>query len=126
MIRRARHRLQVVLVVIGCLLFQQVAVAAYACDLSGRGSAPPAAMEGCAGMKMAPTATASPALCEKHCAPDLSVLTDAALPAVPALALPSAFAIVLDAPAVQVARYQEVPISRSDPPPRLRYCSLLI
>jgi hypothetical protein len=125
MFLRARHRIRLGLLVVGCLLFQQVAVAAYACELAELPPAPPAAMEHCSEM-MAPAAAESPALCEKHCAPDLTLLTDAAALGVPALALPPAFAIVLDPPAAQVAQHKDVPISRSDPPPRLRYCTLLI
>lgn len=68
-----------------------------------------------------------PALCQKHCVPDLSVAADHATLAVPAVALPPpVFQVVL----VQAAPYAVMlsgwPASRSDPPPRLRFCSLLI
>ena len=123
MFLRARHRLHVALVVVACLLFQQVAVAAYACE---RAPAPlPTQAMRCAEMNMAPAAAPASALCEKHCAPDLSVPTDLAALDVPALALPPAFSLVLHAPSAQVHR-AAVPVARSDPPPRLRYCSLLI
>lgn len=126
MFLRARHRIRLGLFVAGCLLFQQVAVAAYACDLAEAPPAPQASMEHCAEMGMGPSVPEAPALCEEHCAPELSLLTDAATPGVPALALPPAFAIVSDPPAAQVASHRDVAISRSDPPPRLRYCTLLI
>ena len=127
MFRRARTRLRLSLLVLASLLFQQVAMAAYACELVDAAPPPmPVGMEHCAQMDMAPPQAESPALCEKHCAPDLSLLTDATPPSVPTLALPPSFALVLHAPARDAAQYVDVPISRSDPPPRLRYCSLLI
>ena len=125
MTRRRRPLLGAVL--IASLLFQQVAVAAFACAGSLEPPPPPPpGMEHCAQMDMAPAQVQAPALCEEHCAPDRSVLADTAAPGVPALALPPAFPLVLDAPASHVAQQVEVPIARSDPPPRLRYCSLLI
>ena len=124
--RRVRQRLKILLVIF-CLLFQQVALAAYACAPSPKPPpVMPAGMEHCAQMDMAPAKVESPALCEKHCVPDLPVQTDVAAPSVPALALPPAFSLVLTEPVSHVAKLVEVPITRSDPPPRLRYCSLLI
>ena len=68
-----------------------------------------------------------PALCQKHCAPDQSVAADHVPPTVPALALPPLlFAPLFDQPISHLALVADVPIARSDPPPRLRYCSLLI
>ena len=125
MTRRRRTLLGALL--IASLLFQQVAMAAIACAKAEAAPPPmPPGMEHCAQMDMAPVQAESPALCDKHCAPDLSLLSDTAAPSVPALALPPVFELVLDAPASHVAQHVEVPISRSDPPPRLRYCSLLI
>ena len=127
MFRRARSRFRLSLLVLASLLFQQVAVSAYACELVQTAPPPmPPGMEHCVQMDMAPVQAESPALCEKHCTPDLTLLTDTAAPSVPAMALPPAFEIVLHAPAMVAAQYDEVPIRRSDPPPRLRYCSLLI
>jgi hypothetical protein len=77
-------------------------------------------------MDKAPAQSESPALCEKHCTPDQTLLADTVALGVPAMALPPAFEIVLHAPTMVAAQYDEVPIRRSDPPPRLRYCSLLI
>jgi hypothetical protein len=125
MTRRRRPLLAVLL--IASLLFQQVAVAAFACARSPvPPPAPMAGMEHCAQMDMPPAQAQAPALCEEHCAPDRSVPSDLAAPGVPALGLPPAFALVLDVPATHVAQQVEVPIARSDPPPRLRYCSLRI
>jgi hypothetical protein len=125
MTRRRRSLLGALL--IASLLFQQVAMAAIACAKTQAAPPPmPPGMEHCAQMDMAPVQAESPALCEKHCAPDLSLLTDTAALSVPALAMPPAFSLVLESADSRVALQVEVPISRSDPPPRLRYCSLLI
>ena len=122
---RDRHRYRIALAVVLCLLFQQVAMAAYACTLTRMPAEPVAIAEDCAGMRMEQVQDA-PALCAKHCAPDLTVLADHATPSVPALALPPAFGLVLAQSVSHVALTADVPIDRSDPPPRLRYCSLLI
>lgn len=125
MSRRGRRRLRITFSVIFCLLFQQVAMAAYACTLPDM---PPAAAmaEECADMDMEP-AQELPQLCAGHCSPDHAVVTDASAPQVPPVALPplllGEFGMALRAQAGPVA---EVAIERSDPPPRLRYCSLLI
>lgn len=126
MTRHARQRLQVVLVVVFCLLFQQAALAAYLCPLQ-QIPAENAAMVGhCAEMGM-DGGQDNPALCQKHCAPDVLVAADHAPPTVPALALaPPMHALVLSQPVSHVAVQAEEPIAPSDPPPRLRFCSLLI
>jgi len=126
MTRRGRHRLRIALVVIVYLLLQQVAWATYACTLTSLPAQPVAMSEACAGMGME-KAKEFPALCEKHCAPDQSVATDHIVLSVPALALPPpAFASIVSGPMTHVALAAEVPIDRSDPPLRLRYCSLLV
>lgn len=121
-----RHRIRIALAVILCLLFQQVAIAAYACTMP---SMPPDAavmVEDCAGMSME-VAQEAPALCAKHCSPDHVIAADHAAPGVPALALPPLeYASVLASPVSHVASGAKVPVDRSDPPARLRYCSLLI
>lgn len=122
---RDRQRLRICLVVVLCLFFQQMAVAAYACtmprmvDVTLLGEACDA-MEG---MEMAPSQDA-PALCVQHCAPDPSVLSDLATPGVPMLTFPPIKRDLLRLPSAWHAT--GVAIVRSDPPPRLRYCSLLI
>lgn len=122
-----RRRTVLGLLLIASLLFQQVAVAAFACTLaSAPPPAMPAGMEHCAQMDSGPAQVESPALCAKHCAPDSSVVSDTAAPGVPALALPPMFPLVLAAPGPHVAMLAHVPLVRSDPPPRLRYCSLQI
>ena len=126
MSHRARQRAKILLLIF-CLLFQQVALAALACTQASAPPPPmPPGMEHCAQMDMAPIQAESPVLCEKHCVPDLTLTTDHATPTVPMLALPPAFSLVLSEPVSHVAHHVDVPIARSDPPPRLRYCSLQI
>lgn len=126
----ARHRRRrIAIVAILCLLFQQVALAAYACPLP-RMPPPMATMaamtEHCAGMGMQ-QAEDNPALCDKHCAPDVSTPADPAKLSVPALALPPmAFAPMPATPSTRIAAQADIPIERSDPPLRLRFCSFLI
>lgn len=122
--RRSRFRIAVAVLL--CLLFQQVAMAAYACPLKQPPATARVMVEDCARMGME-GAMDPTALCQKHCAPDHTVIVDHAVPTVPALALPPPpFALVLSQPASRVAPRADVPIARSDPPPRLQYCSLLI
>jgi len=126
MSRRARQHLRTAFAVIFCLLFQQVALAAYACPLEQMPPEMAAMAEHCAEMGMQ-QAHDNPALCTKHCAPDQSTAADHVKLSVPALMLsPLAFAPVLVTPVTHVTVQADVPIARSDPPPRLRYCSLLI
>ena len=126
MLRRRRQRLSIALVVIACLLFQQVALAAYACTKPSVPPAPVTMIEDCADMALEAVQEA-PALCAKHCAPDHAVVIDPAAPPVPSLALPPLQFALVTVPAItHVALIADVPVDRSDPPPRLRYCSLLI
>ena len=123
---RTRHRFHIALAVILCLLFQQVALAAYACPLEQMPSERTAMTESCAEMGMQPEQD-NPTLCAKHCAPDRTTVADQVKLSVPASMLPPlAFASVLVTPVTHVTVQAEIPIARSDPPPRLRYCSLLI
>lgn len=128
--RRARHRVHMMILVIACLLFQQVAVAAYLCPVEQGAVVPPAAVPAtvapCADMTM-DVATEAPALCVKHCDPDHYLAADAGKLTVPPLAVPPPeFAPALAHAASRLALRADVPVARSDPPPRLRYCSLLI
>lgn len=126
MIRHVRHRMRIAILVIVCLLFQQTALAAYLCPMEQMPSETAAMTAHCADMGMAQKQD-NPALCEKHCSPDVTVSADAAKLSVPPLALPPlVLAPVYVPPVSQVAVQSEAPIARSDPPPRLRYCSLLI
>ena len=126
MIARDRRRLRITITVILCLFFQQVAVAAYACTMTVVPADMAVMSEGCdaASDSIAPPAPGAPALCAKHCAPDVSVVADHVVAGVPALALPPVeHDLLLMQPTWHASA---VSIARSDPPPRLRYCSLLI
>lgn len=126
MSRSTRQRLRIAFVVIACLLFQQVALAAYACTLIQPPPDPMGMSADCA--EMGDTQQSStPAMCEKHCAPDRSMTTDHATLSVPAQALPPMlFATFVMLSISQIPPTEDVRVDRSDPPPRLRYCSLLI
>lgn len=124
--RRTRHRLQIAVLVIVCLLFQQAALAAYLCPVEQMPAETSAMAVHCAEMGMAQRQD-NPPLCQKHCNPDHSMTADAAKLSVPPLALPPpVMAPVYVQPLSHVAIHADVPIARSDPPPRLRFCSLLI
>lgn len=128
MTRYTRHRLRIALLAIVCLLSQQVALAAYLCPLEQIPAQTTVMAEPCDEMGMTLQQDKdTPALCQKHCSPDYTVTPDAAKLSVPPLALPS---LILAPAAAQstshVAIHADVPIARSDPPPRLRFCSLLI
>jgi hypothetical protein len=118
--------MRVALMAIFCLLAQQVALAAYLCPVDSTRVEMSAVAGGCVGMNMAHVQS-DLGLCAKHCHPDQTAATDAAKLSVPPLALPSPmyFASGLQ-PLSPIATCNDVPIARSDPPPRLQYCSLLI
>lgn len=123
---RRRHRCRTILLVLMCLLFQQVALAAYACPLQQMPADTAEMAEHCAEMGMQ-RAQDNPALCAEHCSPDRSTPADQVKLAVPALAFPPVhFAPVLVASTGGATFLAEIPLARSDPPPRLRFCSLLI
>lgn len=120
--RRQRRRTRIVWLVAFAFLFQQLATAAYACTMTQIPSVPAE----CEAMGMA-SAHEAPAICVKHCTPDVSTTAGVLSLAVPPLALPpAAFAVVDVVASTHILRRDEIPPSRSDPPPRLRYCSLLI
>jgi hypothetical protein len=108
---RRRSGLRIALAAGFCLLFQQLALAAYECPGS-RG------LQGDAG---------EAALCASHCSPDSPAQADiaksAAAMAVPVLLLGLRVAASSSG---QPAARPEPPQAAADPPPRLRYCTLLI
>ncbi|WP_447737836.1 hypothetical protein [Rhodanobacter soli] len=121
-------------VVLFCLLFQQLAMAAYACTLP---TAPTnVVMTGdCAGMSMSPTTKApvshhenTDPRCAQHCASNTVSTHEASLPTVPPLLLASISPTLLDniAQASDQAALPNTALHRPDPPPTLRFCSLLI
>lgn len=115
-----------------CLLFQQLAMAAYVCDLPNLPAA--TVMTGpCADMAMASPPHDAPAhgadpRCAEHCADHSSTAPDARLPQLPPLLLPAAWptltATLADRPERTVL--PDPSLLRPDPPPSLRFCSLLI
>ena len=126
-----RRRALCIGLVMFCLLFQQLAMAAYACTVPSTGTVMTGA---CADMAMAssthhatPTHAADPR-CAEHCADHTSATPDARVPMVPPLLLPADWpvltATLMDRPA-RVA-LPDPSLLRPDPPPSLRFCSLLI
>ena len=121
-------------IVLFCLLFQQLAMAAYVCTLP---TAPTdIVMTGdCAGMGVSseaktPTSqhmNADPR-CAEHCAGTTVSAHDASLPTVPPLLLASTSPALLGtiAHAPHQVALPNTALHRSDPPPTLRFCSLLI
>lgn len=120
-------------IVLFCLLFQQMAMAAYVCTLPTKPT--DTIMTGdCAAMGMASKAKASlphqspDARCAEHCAGNSTSAHDIRLPAVPPpllpLASPTLLGTIMHAP--DRAPLPDVALHRPDPPPTLRFCSLLI
>ena len=125
MTRRVRQRLWIAVLAIFCLLLQQAALAAYLCPIDTAARVAMSTMAGdCVEMNKSHVQS-DPVLCAKHCHPEQTSAADAAKLSVPPLSLPP---ILFSTMAVQAASrsWAEVPIARSDPPPRLQYCSLLI
>ena len=119
-----RMRLALVLLTTFCLLFQQVAVATSACLMDLAPLSAVSMPEHCAGLDMAHD---SPMLCGSHCAPDMAVVPDYKWPSVHFVAMPPPsldLLFVRDFPDPGMPAI--TPVHRSDPPPRLRYCRLLI
>ncbi len=124
---RFRQRRRIVLMMVVCLLFQQFAMAAYACPLIRMSAHVTAAMTACEAMGMAQQVRQSPPLCIAHCNPTSATTVAAHVSSVPPLALPPLlFARVAVTPQSTILLNAQVPLHRSDPPPMLRFCSLLI
>ena len=124
MSRRNRQRSITVLLLIASLLFQQFAMAAYACTMSGVTTT--TAIEDSPAMASNPS-QAPDAVCQMHCAPDATSPTTYAVPAVPALGLPPvSFLLTVSDGLGQSGFLSDVAIARAHPPPRVRYCRLLI
>ena len=107
MIGRRQRGLYIAFAAALCLLFQQYAVASHHCA----GASGDMAM----------------VLCASHCAPDSPAPTDFAKSTLPAVSftLCASFPVV-DASMLGVIPRADSPPSTADPPPRLRFCSLLI
>ena len=124
--RTRSRRLRFAWLALLAFLFQQVALAAYACPISEVPPEPRMVMAGCDGMEM-PDPDA-PTLCDQHCQRDHVANPDLKTPQVPPLALPPLHFALTEAlpPPVRAQYYEDVPICRSDPPPAQRFCSLQI
>lgn len=128
-----RRRLLWVSVTLFCLLFQQLAMAAYVCTLPSSTTGTThavASMEDCAAMSRGASTPypASDPRCAEHCASHVPATPDARSPAVPPLLLPSDVAVVTQAimPAPARTTLPDPALYPPDPPPTLRFCSLLI
>lgn len=128
-----RHRVLWSAAVLFCLLFQQLAMAAYVCTLPARPA--DTVMTGdCAAMGMGSAGKTtvphqSPdARCAEHCAGNATSAHDVRLPAVPPLLLPMASPTLLGSivHTPEQARLPDIALRRPEPPPTLRFCSLLI
>jgi hypothetical protein len=129
---RRRRALSIGLVMF-CLLFQQLAMAAYVCTLPTQSVA--MVMTGaCAEMGMAAPASHAPSThaadprCTEHCADHTSAVPDARVPTLPPLLLPTDWpaltATLSDSP--ERVALPDPSLLRPDPPPSLRFCTLLI
>ncbi len=125
MSRRRRHRALIVLLLVVSLLSQQLAMAGHGCTMSHAPADPVAVSHDCAGM-LAEQGPSAHSLCEKHCASDSLLVNSDTAPCVPALGLPP---VVHDLGLVIRIADTFVPdfrVTRTERPPRLRYCRLLI
>lgn len=126
-----RRRTLWVWAVLFCLLFQQLAMASYVCT-------PPtipahAALTGeCAAMRTGSKvssahvhATSDPR-CDEHCSNNVTSSQDAHALTVPPVLLPSQSPVLLGTSAPALRALPSISKYRSDPPPMLRFCTLLI
>lgn len=124
---RARSfRLRLAWLAVLALLFQQFALAAYACPIAQTPPVPKMVMAGCEDMEM-PEPDAR-VLCDQHCVRDHVISPTLKAPQVPPVVLPPLHFALTEAllPPVQAQYYENVPTCRSDPPPAQRFCSLQI
>jgi hypothetical protein len=122
--RRRRTAFRIALAVLLSFVFQHAAIAAYACPLAGMPAQMDAAMSDCSTMDSKDPS----ALCEKHCNPDNSTTPDPRAAQVPPVVVsPARFELARTlSSASSLQLYESVPVLRADPPPTLRFCSLLI
>jgi hypothetical protein len=129
---RRRHRVRLTWLMLFALLFQQLALAAHACE--------PGTADLAYGIAAADVATTSPddcdhapgtpdhdagMLCVKHCAPDQATAHDLTASRVPALP-PVEFGVARLSRAAGGTLDLGIPAALADPPPLRRFCSLLI
>ena len=116
---RRRRRL-VALIALCALLFQQLAMAAYACPMEeARAQVAP--------MKCHPDASPDAARCHEHCHPLTASTDHASAPAGPAAVLPPLdWSRVATLGADDACARRAPPPRGADPPPDIRFCRLLI
>lgn len=122
-----KKRLRIAVLTVFCLLFQQVAVAAYACamEMSPATSVPECHPRGDDGADADDAPKADP-LCEKHCSPDASTQAEARSTSVPALGLPPIQFLPVASPMGERRREHCRASHGPAPPPELAYTRLLI
>lgn len=123
-----KKRLRVTVLTVFCLLFQQVAVAAYACamEMSPATNVSECHSRGDDGADVDDGADAADPLCEKHCFPDESTQAEARSISVPALGLPPAQFLPVASPTGERTREHCRASHGPAPPPELAYTRLLI
>ena len=125
-----RTRLRIALLALCALLFQQLALVAYACSLPQAAVPVQAAMQSMASMPCCDGMTSmiqhARALCVQHCAQQTPAPQDARSPTVPVLALPPQPPVLAIAVSLQSTRFDDrAPVDLgASPPPRC--CVLLI
>jgi hypothetical protein len=124
-----RTRLRLALLAVVALLFQQTALAAYACSRADMSVGNTAMAMHCEGMSMA-QAEQSPALCSAHCAHQPLTTPDMHAPTVPPLLMPALVPVIsltlMTLPALHASNARDVALRRSEIPPALRFRVLLI
>lgn len=123
-----RVRLRLVLLAALSLLFQQVALASYACSIVDMPMANAAMTAHCDGMPMA-HGQQNPALCPVHCAHQALTTQDAHEPTVPHLSIPALLpvpAVLAALPVAHAAHRHAAAWQRSGIAPALRFRVLLI
>jgi len=123
-----RIRLRFALLAVLSLLFQQVALASYACSTVGMPVSNAGMTAHCDGMPMT-HGKQDPALCPAHCAQQVLAAQDAHAPTVPPLSMPALLPapIVLTAlPTTYTAHEHAAAWRLSGIPPALRFRVLLV
>lgn len=123
-----RVRLRLVLLAVLSLLFQQVALASYACSTVGMPALNVGMTAHCDGMPMT-HGEQNQALCPAHCAHQAVATQDAHAPTVPPLVMPvllPAPIVLATSPATYAAREHTAAWRLSGIPPALRFRVLLI
>jgi hypothetical protein len=123
-----RIRLRLVLLAVLSLLFQQVALAAYACSTVDMPVSNAGMTMHCDGMPMT-HGQQNQALCTAHCAHQAVAAQDAHAPTVPPLVMPAllpAPIVLTTLPTAHVAREHTAAWRPSGIPPALRFRVLLI